>query len=97
VFEGQNIQTSSRAHPASYPVGAVSAWMRWPGHEDAQGEGLRFRFHEFVALLPTTFMAQCIITHKDKHLPFYVDNYVPDTHNLALAVICFSEKFSLVF
>jgi hypothetical protein len=45
-------------------------------------------------------MAQCVITgkYKDKNLslPFYVVHNVPDTFNLALTVICLSEKFSFV-
>jgi len=45
-------------------------------------------------------MANCVIKYKDRNflLPFFsVVSNVPDAHTLALAVICFSEKFCLVF
>jgi hypothetical protein len=60
-FSPHCVQTGSRVHPASYPLGTrgPSLGVQWPGHEaDHSHLMLKSRRHGAVHLLPQyTFMA----------------------------------------
>jgi hypothetical protein len=80
-------------------------WRLFPQGKGGQsmkiGTNERLRIHGYI--LSYTFTVQSVIKYQDRNLPlplpfFQVVNNVPDTYTfLALAVIYFSEKFSLVF